>query len=192
MGAARRAAERAAPRALAAPETARCTVPSGRIASRERLVDTPAFAIEPSGRVYVPPGRYRLSLYRSDDAARERESVAWSGPQQVVVLTPGGTRADAGAPLGIERHLPMGSDTVRRMSTVSATSHSLRLLVCLNCGAPFETAPSGGHHTCTYCRATHELKPRDERPETCAREAGARAEAVGHRSRGASRCSASR
>ena len=28
----------------------------------------------------------------------------------------------------------MGSDTVRRMSTVSATNHSLRLLVCLNCG----------------------------------------------------------
>lgn len=54
------------------------------------------------------------------------------------------------------------------MSTLSATSHSLRLLVCLNCGAPFETAPSGGHHSCTYCRATHELRPRDERPETFA------------------------
>ncbi len=54
------------------------------------------------------------------------------------------------------------------MSTVSVTSHSLRLLVCLNCGAPFETAPSGGHHSCTYCRATHEVRPRDERPETFA------------------------
>jgi hypothetical protein len=86
-----------------APETALLHVPTGRVCieSRERLADTPEFALEPSGRVYVPPGRYRLSLYRSDDAARERESLAWSGPQQVVVLTPGGTRADAAErPLG--------------------------------------------------------------------------------------------
>ena len=80
-----------------APETALLDVPTGRlcIESRERLADCPELAVEPSGRVYVPPGRYRLSLYRSDDAARERESFAWSGSQQVVVLTPGGTRADA-------------------------------------------------------------------------------------------------
>ena len=54
------------------------------------------------------------------------------------------------------------------MSTPSATSHSLRLLVCLHCGAPFESAPEGGHYTCTYCRATHDVLPRDERPETFA------------------------
>ncbi len=50
----------------------------------------------------------------------------------------------------------------------AATSHALRLLVCLHCGAPFETAPAGGHHTCAYCGATHALEPRDERPETFA------------------------
>ncbi|MCA9579212.1 MAG: hypothetical protein KC668_27475 [Myxococcales bacterium] len=54
------------------------------------------------------------------------------------------------------------------MTIPNATSHSLRLLVCLHCGAPFESAPEGGHYTCTYCRATHDVKPRDERPETFA------------------------
>lgn len=55
------------------------------------------------------------------------------------------------------------------MSSASYTSHDLRLLICLRCGAPFETAPSGGHHTCAYCGSTHALAPRDERPATFAR-----------------------
>jgi hypothetical protein len=107
-----------------------------------------------------------LPQRRRGPRARERRverPAAGGGPH-----TRRHTRRRRRAPARIERHLPMGSDTVRRMSTVSATSHSLRLLVCLNCGAPFEMAPTGGHHTCTYCRATHELSPRDERPETFA------------------------
>lgn len=85
------------------PETALLDVPTGRlcIESRERLARAPTLAGEPSGRVYARSGRYTLWLYQSDDAARERESLDWCGPQQVVVLTPGGTRKDAAeGPLG--------------------------------------------------------------------------------------------
>lgn len=58
---------------------------------------------------------------------------------------------------------PIG-DTFRSMSTPTATSHTLRLLVCLRCGAPFEVAPTGGHYTCAFCQSTHELRPREESP----------------------------
>ena len=105
-----------------AAETALLDVPTGRlcIESRERVALRPERTREPSGRVYVRAGRYRVSLYQSDDAARERESLDWVGPQQVMVLTPGGTRADAAdGPLGpavdpwSSAGRPAGSDMAR-------------------------------------------------------------------------------
>jgi hypothetical protein len=52
----------------------------------------------------VPAGDYRLTLYRVDREALERESLAWSGPHEVVVLTPGGSAKDAAKEL--LPHLP--------------------------------------------------------------------------------------
>jgi hypothetical protein len=45
--------------------------------------------------VEVPPGDYRLTLYRIDHEALEQEGRTWHGAQEVVVLTPGGTAAEA-------------------------------------------------------------------------------------------------
>lgn len=50
---------------------------------------------EPGGRLDVPPGRYRLTLYRVDHETLAREGLPWSAPQEIVVLTPGGRPADA-------------------------------------------------------------------------------------------------
>ncbi|MCA9536250.1 MAG: hypothetical protein KC593_21340 [Myxococcales bacterium] len=85
-----------------APETGRLDAPSGNlcIESREQVIASRASTQPPPGRVHVPPGEYRVSVYRSDDAARERESFAWSGPQQVLMLTPAIAHAYAGSTAG--------------------------------------------------------------------------------------------
>jgi len=81
------------------PQTAFLRLPSGQLciesndASRIGTED-PA---DTGARVTVPPGDYRLTLYRVDHEALERKGRTWNGPQEVVVLTPGGTAADAAA-----------------------------------------------------------------------------------------------
>lgn len=50
--------------------------------------------------------------------------------------------------------------------------HELRVLACLECGAPLRARISGGLVGCTYCGATHELAPRVERAITSDRTLG--------------------
>ena len=55
----------------------------------------PEPGVEEGGIVNVPPGEYRLTLYRIDREAMFRDGVLWTGAQEVIVLTPGGSAADA-------------------------------------------------------------------------------------------------
>jgi len=79
------------------PQTAFLRLPSGQlcIESNDASRIGPEDAADPGGRVTVPPGDYRLTLYRVDYEAFERKGRTWKGPQEVVVLTPGGTGDDA-------------------------------------------------------------------------------------------------
>lgn len=45
--------------------------------------------------VTVPPGDYEVTLLRVDHEALDREGLAWSGAQEVLLLTPGGRSSDA-------------------------------------------------------------------------------------------------
>ena len=54
---------------------------------------------EKGARVHVPTDSYRLTLYRVDYEALGRESIGWDGPQEVIVLTPGGSIEDAATEL---------------------------------------------------------------------------------------------
>jgi hypothetical protein len=49
--------------------------------------------------VRVPPGDYRLTLLRVDHEALDREELKWKGPEEVILLTSGGSAADAFADL---------------------------------------------------------------------------------------------
>lgn len=49
--------------------------------------------------VKVPPGDYRLTLLRVDHEALDREEREWDGPQELVLLSPGGKPADAATAL---------------------------------------------------------------------------------------------
>ncbi len=79
------------------PQTAYLHLPSGRL----RIESNDASRIGPEkptakgASVQVPPGKYRLTLYRIDGEALTRDDIAWDGPQEVVVLTKGGTEKDA-------------------------------------------------------------------------------------------------
>lgn len=82
------------------PQTAFLRLPSGVLCveSNDASRVGPEYMAEhaPSGaRVEVPPGDYRLTLYRVDHEALDREGLKFQGPQEVVVLTPGGKPADA-------------------------------------------------------------------------------------------------
>ena len=81
------------------PQTAFLRLPSGElcIESNDASRIGPEEPADEGARVRVPPGDYRLTLYRVDHEALEREGREWTGPQEVVVLTPGGTTADAAA-----------------------------------------------------------------------------------------------
>jgi hypothetical protein len=48
------------------------------------------------------------------------------------------------------------------MTAAALFSHDLRLLVCGNCGAPFEVQLAGGTVQCAYCGSSHQLAHRDE------------------------------
>lgn len=79
------------------PQTAFLRLPSGRLCiepndSLRVGAETPT---ETGGLVEVAPGDYRMTLHRVDREALFRERRDWKGPQEVIVLTPGGTPADA-------------------------------------------------------------------------------------------------
>jgi len=80
------------------PQTAFLRLPSGRL--RVDSNDTTLIGAEEGGgdqgaSISVPPGDYKVTLYRVDHEALDREERTWEGPQEVVVLTPGGTPASA-------------------------------------------------------------------------------------------------
>jgi hypothetical protein len=83
------------------PQTAFLRVPSGRLCIESN--DASRLGPEPPGeagaKVEVPPGEYRLTLLRVDHEALDREGISWKGPQELILLTPGGTKADAASGL---------------------------------------------------------------------------------------------
>jgi hypothetical protein len=83
------------------PRHAWLRLPSGKLCveSNDALrvgLDKPT---ERGGKVSVPPGDYRVTLYRADFDALEKEGLSFKGPQEVIVLTAGGTPADAASDL---------------------------------------------------------------------------------------------
>lgn len=79
------------------PQTAFLRLPSGQLCveSNDASRIGPEEPGDAGARVSVPPGDYRVTLYRVDHEALDRAGQTWEGPQEVVVLTPGGTEADA-------------------------------------------------------------------------------------------------
>lgn len=108
------------------PRTAFLSLPSGRLciesndAARFRS-DAPT---DPGARVEIPAGDYRVTLHRVDHEALSRRGREWVGPAEVVVLTAGGTAADA-AP-GVLPYEPRRSlDWVGRYGVDGATASCL-------------------------------------------------------------------
>jgi hypothetical protein len=95
-----RSAEMAAARWLE-PQLAFLSLPSGRLCveSNDASRIGPDRPTEKGALVDVPPGDYRVTLYRIDREAMLRDGLSWHGPQEVVVLTPGGSPADAAGDL---------------------------------------------------------------------------------------------
>jgi hypothetical protein len=83
------------------PQAAYLRLPSGKLCveSNDASRLGPEKPGEKGAVVSVPPGDYRLTLYRVDHEALDREGLEWSGPQEVIVLTPGGSSGDAAAGL---------------------------------------------------------------------------------------------
>jgi len=80
------------------PQRAFLRLPSGTLCVESNDVSRigPERYSEAGGaRVKVPPGDYRLTLYRIDYEAIDREQIAWEGPHEVIVLTADGTQKDA-------------------------------------------------------------------------------------------------
>ncbi|GMV82970.1 MAG: hypothetical protein AMXMBFR7_41540 [Planctomycetota bacterium] len=80
------------------PQRAFLDLPSGKLCVESNdscRVMPEAEPTDKGGTLKVPPGKYRVTLYRSDHEALAREELAWHPPQEVVVLTPGGKPADA-------------------------------------------------------------------------------------------------
>ena len=79
------------------PQTAFLRLPSGKlcIESNDASRLGPEQPGETGAVVRVPPGDYRLTLYRVDHEAIDREGIEWQGPQELVLLTPGGKPSDA-------------------------------------------------------------------------------------------------
>ncbi|HEU0005563.1 MAG TPA: hypothetical protein VFS12_06170, partial [Terriglobia bacterium] len=83
------------------PQHAFLRLPSGRLCveSNDASRVGSEEPTETGGRVELPGGDYRVTLYRSDYEALDRERLSWNGPQEVIVLTPGGSTADAATDL---------------------------------------------------------------------------------------------
>ena len=83
------------------PQQALLRLPSGRLCveSNDASRVGPEEPTDKGAMVDLPRGDYRLTLYRIDHEALDRERLTWSGPQEVIVLTPGGAKSDAAADL---------------------------------------------------------------------------------------------
>lgn len=79
------------------PQRAFLRLPSGRLCveANDSCRVGPEEPTDKGGLVKVPRGDYRVTLYRIDHEALFRERLAWRGPREVVVLTTGGSAADA-------------------------------------------------------------------------------------------------
>lgn len=79
------------------PQRAFLRLPSGRLCveSNDASRIGPEEPTEAGGVVELPPGDYAVTLYRIDHEALDRERLAWKGPEEVIVLTPGGSPSDA-------------------------------------------------------------------------------------------------
>jgi hypothetical protein len=79
------------------PQTALLRLPSGKlcIEPNDSSRIGPEEPTDKGGLVEVPAGDYRLTFYRIDHEALFREKTEWAGPQEVVVLTPGGKASQA-------------------------------------------------------------------------------------------------
>jgi hypothetical protein len=83
------------------PQVAFLQLPSGKLC----IESNDASRLGPEGPgekgvvVKVTPGDYRLTLLRVDHEALGREGIEWKGPQELVLLTPGGTPTDAASDL---------------------------------------------------------------------------------------------
>lgn len=83
------------------PQTALLRLPSGelRVESNDACRFGPDQPGAEGAAMRVPPGNYRLTLYRIDHEALDRAGLIWRGPQEVVVLTPGGKPGEAAGDL---------------------------------------------------------------------------------------------
>jgi hypothetical protein len=79
------------------PQRALLRLPSGRLCidSNDSSRIGPETPTETGATLDVPPGDYRVTLHRADREALERQERTWEGPQEIVVLTPGGSAEDA-------------------------------------------------------------------------------------------------
>ena len=58
------------------------------------------------------------------------------------------------------------------MASNTVYSHAMRVLICAQCGAPFEVPLVDGTAQCTYCSAVNHLSSRDESADLAAAKAG--------------------
>jgi hypothetical protein len=83
------------------PQTARLLLPSGALCIEGN--DASRLGPEEPGEkgavVRVPKGDYKLTLYRVDHEALDREGMEWDGPQELILLTAGGKASDAATEL---------------------------------------------------------------------------------------------
>ncbi|HET9532203.1 MAG TPA: hypothetical protein VFQ92_17720 [Blastocatellia bacterium] len=83
------------------PQRAFLQLPSGRlcIESNDASRIGPEEPTDTGAVVEIPAGDYRVTLYRIDQEALDRERLTWQGPEEVIVLTPGGSPEDAATDL---------------------------------------------------------------------------------------------
>jgi hypothetical protein len=79
------------------PQSGFLRLPTGKLCveSNDASRIGPEDPTDKGATLALPPGEYKVTLYRVDHEQLDREGIAWKGPQEVVVLTPGGTPADA-------------------------------------------------------------------------------------------------
>lgn len=83
------------------PQVAFLRLPSGKLCVESNDASRVGHEepTEEGATVDVPRDDYRLTLYRVDHEALEREGIEWEGPQEVIVLSPGGSIEDAASEL---------------------------------------------------------------------------------------------
>ncbi len=79
------------------PQTAWLCVASGRLRvdSNDTMRIGPEEPGDEGAEFEIPRGDYRVTLYRIDDEALDRAERSWQGAREIIVLTAGGTAADA-------------------------------------------------------------------------------------------------